>query len=94
MQNEKNQSPSEQAKPKKSKGKIAQVYKLHQKGLKTKEIAEKMKLSERVVRAYVWRASHPKEYQKLLKRYFDKRKQKAGQSSDKPTPKTEKTETA
>lgn len=66
-----------QKKQGKKKGKIAQVYKLHQKGLSAKDIAEKMKLGERVVRAYIWRKNNPEKYRELLKRYFEKRKQKA-----------------
>jgi DNA-binding NarL/FixJ family response regulator len=66
-------------KPKKKKGKIAQVYAMHQKGVGVKEIAEKMGLSERVARSYIWRKQNPEKYAELLKRYFDKRKQKQGQ---------------
>ncbi|HUW48850.1 MAG TPA: hypothetical protein VMW36_08945 [Patescibacteria group bacterium] len=58
------------------KGKIAKVYELHQKGLSTKEISEKMKLKETIVRSYVWRSSNPQKYRDLLQRYFTKRKQK------------------
>ena len=54
----------------KKKGKVAQVYDLHQKGIGIKEIAEKMKLSERVVRSYVWRVANPEKYRELLQRYF------------------------
>lgn len=60
----------------KRKGKIAQVYELHQKGISAKEIAEKMNLSERTVRSYVWRAANPENYKALLQRYFAKKKQK------------------
>ena len=52
----------------KKNGKVAEVYAMHQKGVKVKEIAEKMKLSERVVRSYVWRAGNPEKYRSLLKR--------------------------
>jgi ribosomal protein S6 len=65
-----------QQKPKKKKSKIAQVYKMHQKGAGVKEIAEKMKLSERVVRSYIWRAKNPEKYKALLQRYFEKKRQK------------------
>jgi len=83
LNNENAPAAIEQAKPKeqKKKGKIAQVYKLHQKGASVKEIAKKTKLNERVVRAYIWRMKNPEKYKELLKRYFEKRKQKASQSS-------------
>lgn len=75
----------EQKKPKpKRKGKIAKVYRLHRKGVSVKEIAEKMKLKERVVRAYIWRMKNPEKYKALVKRYFDKKKAKAeAQKSEK-----------
>jgi DNA-binding NarL/FixJ family response regulator len=41
------------------KGKVAEVYAMHQKGVSIKEIAEKMKLSERIVRSYIRRAKNP-----------------------------------
>jgi len=68
----------EESKPKqrKKKGKIAQVYKLHQKGVSVKEIAEKMKLSERIVRAYVWRAKNPEKFKALVQRYFAKKRRR------------------
>jgi len=74
-----NVSPKvEQKKPKqKKKGKIAKVYRLHQKDIPVKEIAEKMDLKERVVRAYIWRMKNPEKYKALVKRYFDKKKAKA-----------------
>ena len=68
---------NQEKKPKqRKKGKIAKVYRLHQKGLSVKEIAEKMKLKERVVRSYVWRMKNPEKYKALVKRYFTRRKQK------------------
>jgi len=78
LENENAPAKAEVTKPKqqKKKGKIAQVYKLHQKGVSIKEIAEKMKLSERVVRSYVWRAANPEKYRALLQRYFAKKRQK------------------
>jgi hypothetical protein len=79
LENEKAEVAAEakQKKPnKKKKGKIAQVYKLHQKGVSVKEIAEKMKLSERIVRSYIWRMKNPEKYRALLQRYFAKKKQK------------------
>ena len=65
----------------KKEGRIEKVYRLHQEGTSIKEIAEKMKLNERIIRAYIWRAKNPEKYKALLKRYFEKRKQKASQSS-------------
>lgn len=79
MKNEKElvAKANRQKEPKqKKKGKVAQVYDLHQKGIGIKEIAEKMKLSERVVRSYVWRVANPEKYRELLQRYFAKKKQK------------------
>ena len=58
------------------KGKIAEVARLHQKGLAVKAIAEKMQITERTVRSYVWREKNRKKYQALLARYLAKRKQK------------------
>jgi hypothetical protein len=69
--------PQRQEKKRKKKGKVAQVYAMHKKGVSIKEIAEKMKLNERVVRSYIWRAKNPEKYKALLDRYFAKRKQKA-----------------
>ena len=78
MENEKAEVAAEvqQKKQRKKKGKIAQVYKLHQKGVSVKDIAEKMKLSERIVRAYIWRTANPEKDKVLLQRYFEKRRQK------------------
>ena len=90
MKNEKETVPEESQQKKtkqKRKGKIAQVYKLHQKGVSVKDIAEKMKLSERVVRSYVWRMKNPEKYKELLKRYFEKRKQKANTPASHRKPK-------
>ena len=69
-------------KPWKKLGKIQQVYRLHQKGLSVKEIADKMKISERLVRSYLWRSANPEKYKELLKRYFTK-KGKAQQAKKK-----------
>ena len=71
-------SPKNQQKePKrKKKGKIAKVYRLHQKGLSVKEIAEKMKLKESLVRSYIWRMKNPEKYKALVKRYFERKRQK------------------
>ena len=80
MKNEKEDgSPKNQEKKpkKKKKGKIAKVYGLHQKGMPVKEIAEKMKLRESVVRAYIWRMRNPEKYKELVKRWYDKKKAKA-----------------
>jgi hypothetical protein len=65
-----------QQKKTKRKGKIAQVYKLHRKGIGIKEISEKMNLKETIVRSYIWRRAHPEKYKELLQRYFAKKKQK------------------
>ena len=77
MENEK-VARAKESKPKrqKKKGKIAQVYALHQKGNTVKEIAEKMRLNERVVRAYIWRLANREKYRALLQRYFAKKRQK------------------
>jgi hypothetical protein len=89
LENENASAKVKEGKPRqqKKKGKIAQVYKLHQKGLGVKEIAEKMKLSERVVRSYLWRSANPEKYKELLKRYFEKRKQKTSPPVSDRTPK-------
>lgn len=74
-------------KQKKKKGKIAQVYALHQKGNTVREIAEKMRLNERVVRAYIWRLANREKYSALLKRYFEKKRGKekpAAEDIEKP----------
>jgi len=94
LQNKENQKEpvsaenQKQKTKRKKKSKIAEVYALHQKGVKVKEIAEKMKLSEQIVRSYIWRAKNPEKYKKLLERYFEKKKQKA--SSGKKTVTEEK----
>ena len=62
---------------KKKMGKIARIHKLHEEGKSVKEIAEKTGTKEQLVRSYLWRASHPIEYKKLLSRYFAKKKAKA-----------------
>ena len=49
--------PQQQKKKRKKRGKVAEVYAMHQKGVSVKEIAKKMKLSERIVRSYIWRAN-------------------------------------
>lgn len=87
MENE--NAPAKVGKPKSKKkkklGKIRQIYKLHQKGLSGKEIAEKMKISERLARSYIWRSNDPEKYKELLKRYFAKKKEKIDiQSKEKP----------
>jgi len=74
-----NASPQNQEKKskKKKKGKIAEVFRLHQKGVSVKAIAEKMKLKESVVRAYIWRTKNPEKYKELVKRWYDEKKAKA-----------------
>ena len=78
MKNEKGDvSPkTQEKKAKKKKGKIAEVFRLHQEGVDVKDIAEKMKLKESVVRAYIWRTKNPEKYQKLVKRWYDKKRAK------------------
>jgi 2-C-methyl-D-erythritol 4-phosphate cytidylyltransferase len=78
LKNENASVKVEESKPRqqKKKGKIAQVYKLHQKGVSVKDIAEKMKLSETIVRSYIWRAKNPQKYRALLARYFERKRQK------------------
>ena len=79
MKNEKGDfSPTNQEKKskKKKKGKIAEVFRLHQKGVSAKDIAEKMKLKESIVRSYIWRMKNPEKYKALVKRYFERKRQK------------------
>ena len=73
-----------QEKKTKRKGKIAKVYKLHLKGKSVKEIGEEMKLSERVVKAYLWRCANPQKYRALLQRYYSKKRQKQQNAKIKP----------
>jgi DNA-binding NarL/FixJ family response regulator len=73
----------------KKKSKIAEVYTLHQKGVSIEEIAEKMKLSQQVVRSYIWRIRNPQKYKKLLERYYEKKK-KARLASNKSENSAEK----
>jgi SOS response regulatory protein OraA/RecX len=89
LENENASAKVKEGKPRqqKKKGKIAQVYKLHQKGVSANDIAEKMKLNERVVRSYIWRMKNPEKYKELLKRYFEKRKQKTSPPISERTPK-------
>lgn len=77
MENEK-AIPEEkkQAKKRKKKGKIERVYQMRIEGLTVKQISEKMRLSERVIRSYIWRLKNPEAYKALLHRYFEKRRQK------------------
>ena len=79
MKNEKEDvSPkNKEKKPKKKKkGKIAEVFRLHQKGVPVKDIAEKMKLKKSVVRAYIWRMKNPEKHKELVKRWYYKKKAK------------------
>lgn len=74
---EKENAPVEEVKPeRKKKGKIAQVYKLHKKGVSVKEIAEKLKIKETLVRSYIWRSNNPEKYRLLLQKYFKKKRDK------------------
>jgi DNA-binding NarL/FixJ family response regulator len=61
---------------KKKKGKIAKVFSLYEKGMSAKQISEKMNLSVRLVRSYIWRAKNPEAYKELLARYFQKKQKK------------------
>lgn len=62
-------------------GKIQKAFNLHEKGWKVSKIAKKLELSERTVRAYIWRIGNPEKYKALLQRYFTNRKQKAQDSA-------------
>ena len=94
MQNQKDSGQAQtgqnkQTKPikKKKNGKIQQVWTLSQKGVSVKEIAQKMKISEKIVRSYIWRAKNPEKFKALLKRYRENRKKKAdGQKQPEPDP--------
>lgn len=66
-----------ESKPKqKKKGKIAEVFRLFKKGYNAKQISEKLGIDQRLVRSYIWRAKNPEKYKALLKRYFEKKRQK------------------
>jgi orotate phosphoribosyltransferase-like protein len=76
LENEKSaQIEQQKEKPKrKKKSKIQRVLELSKKGLDIKQISEKLKISERVARSYLWRAKNPEKYKALLQRYFTKKK--------------------
>lgn len=78
----------------KKEGKIAKVYRLSQEGVSVKEITEKTKLSERIVRAYIWRMKNPEKYTALVKRYFEKKvgKEKTGTEAESKPVEAEKVE--
>ena len=78
----------------KKEGKIAKVYWLSQEGVSVKEITEKTKLSERIVRAYIWRMKNPEKYKALVKRYFEKKagKEKTGTEAESKPVEAEKSE--
>jgi hypothetical protein len=59
---------------------------MHQKGVSVKEIARKTKLSERIVRSYIWRAKNPAKYKALLNRYREKKKTKQNVTKNKNAP--------
>ena len=87
MENQKETVPSENQqnkKKQKKKGKIEQVVALHKKGTSIKDISEKMGISEKVVRSYLWRGQNPTKYKDLLARYYTKRKQKNLEKTDQP----------
>ena len=87
MQNQKETVSKENKKTKpkqqKKESKIEQVYQMSQKGSSVKEIAEKKKLSERVVRSYIWRARNPEKFRALLQRYNEKKKARLSAKSEK-----------
>ncbi len=90
MQNKENQNETvpaknqkQKTKQNKKKGKVAEVYAMHQKGVSVKDIAQKMKLSEAIVRSYVWRAGNPEKYKSLLKRYHEKKKARLANNKSK-----------
>jgi predicted transcriptional regulator len=60
----------------KKKGKIAKSTRCMRKGFRQKRVASKMNLSERLVRAYIWRMKNPEKYKALLSEYLAKRRQK------------------
>lgn len=68
-------------------GKIQRAFNYHEKGKKVAWISKKLELSERTVRAYIWRIGNPKAYKELLARYFAKRKLKAQEAAKKKTSK-------
>jgi ribosomal protein S30 len=76
LENEKSaQIEQQKEQPKrKKKSKIQRVLELNQKGMDIKQISEKLKISEKIARSYLWRAKNPQKYQELLKRYFEKRR--------------------
>ena len=76
-QKEKNQTAKPKQKQKK-KSKTEQVSQMSQKGASVKQLAEKTKLSERIIRSYIWRAKNPEKYKALLKRYQEKKKKIVG----------------
>lgn len=63
-------------------GKIKEVSAMHTKGASVKDISEKMKISERIVRSYVWRAKNPEKFKALLARYQEKRKKKLAEKTN------------
>jgi len=87
LQNQKETVSKENKKTKpkqqKKESKIEQVYQMSQKGSSVKEIAEKKKLSERVVRSYIWRARNPEKFRALLQRYNEKKKARLSAKSEK-----------
>ncbi|MGD0496739.1 MAG: hypothetical protein ABSB28_12010 [Candidatus Bathyarchaeia archaeon] len=61
----------------KKKGKILRVCQMHTKGASVEEIAQKLDISPRLVRSYLWRGLNPEKYRALLQRYFTKKKETA-----------------
>jgi len=79
----KNQKPRRPSKKQiqaliKKEGKIRTAFILRNKHeMAIKDIAEVLEVSQRAIRAYLWRVKEPEKYKALLKRYFDKKKTKA-----------------
>ena len=57
-------------------GKVTTTFLLHQRGFKSKKIAELLGITARLANAYIWRKKNPEKYRALLKKYFDKKKAK------------------
>lgn len=76
---EKESEPAKVEEPKskrKKKGKILRVVQMHKKGATVQEIAEKLDISPRLARSYLWRGLNPEKYKQLLQRYFKKKKER------------------
>lgn len=80
------QNKQTKAKKIKKNGKIQEVWEMNQKGASVKEIAQKMKISERVVRSYLWRKKNPEKFKALLAKYQEKRKKQLVQKTNHSNP--------